>query len=108
MECSASAGVRLGAVVRLLAASVDLALLRLLRHKAGNVSEFGKDTTITSARTRPLEEAIGAPCVDDGVDLDVVASGLVAAVALPIELAGGVRIGVDGDLATPFESHLQQ
>ena len=38
-------------------------------------------------RRRPLDEVVGRPGVDDAVELDLVAGGLVAAEALPLELA---------------------
>ena len=56
----------------------------------------------------PGDEVVGGHRVDDALGLDAHPGGLVAAVGLPLELAGRVGVGVDRDLAVPVEGQSEQ
>src|SRR5690606_17821883 len=56
----------------------------------------------------PVDEVVGAHGVDDAAGLDVVAGRLVAAVDLPLHLAGRVGVGVDGEAQIPLQRQLHQ
>src|SRR4051794_34298350 len=51
------------------------------------------------SRARPDEELLSRPGVDHPLDRYTALDGPFAAVALPVQLTGGVGIGVDGELA---------
>ena len=55
----------------------------------------------------PGDQVVGGHRVDDALGLDAHPGGLVAAVGLPLELAGRVGVGVDGDAAVPVEGELR-
>src|SRR5690349_16509979 len=81
-------GVRLAAVVRLLAACLRAALRGLLRHKAADPTGSGR------VGRRPGEQVVGRPGVHDVVGVDREAGCLVAPVRLPLELTWRMRVGV--------------
>src|SRR5687768_9967043 len=47
----------------------------------------------------PGQESVRRPGVDDSLDRHATLDRPFAAVALPVQLAGGVRVGIDGELA---------
>ena len=74
----------------------------------------GATVRVPAARPQAACEAAQATRSSAGqvlttsVGLDAVAGGLVAAVGLPLELAGRVGVGVDADLAAPLEGEVEQ
>src|SRR4051812_18422469 len=56
----------------------------------------------------PLQQAVGVPRVHDAVEGDFALGGALAAVGLPLELAGSVGIRVDRELATRVDRGAQQ
>lgn len=56
-------------------------------------------------RRRPRQEVVGGHRVDDAVGRDAAGDGAGAAVGQPVELAGGVGVGVDGEAAAGLQRH---
>ena len=66
------------------------------------------DEAIRQALAGPLEQLVGGPRVDDPVERHGALGGPVAAVRLPLQLAGGVGIGVDREAAAVVDGQLEQ
>ena len=86
------------AVVGLRAAHLRLLLLGLLRHGRPGYPSGGAG---------PLEQVVGRPGVDHPVERHVALGGPVAAVRLPLQLAGGVGVGVDREVAAVVDGQLR-
>jgi hypothetical protein len=56
----------------------------------------------------PLQEPVRGPAVDHPLGRDPALDRPLATVALPVELAGGVRVGVDGELAAQVDGEGEQ
>jgi drug/metabolite transporter (DMT)-like permease len=56
-------------------------------------------------RRRPRQKVLGGPGVDDPLGRDPARDGALAAVGEPVELAGRVSVGVDGEAATGLQRH---
>ena len=54
------------------------------------------------------KQVVGAPGVDHPVDRHLAFGSPVAAVGLPLELAGGMRIGVDREVAAVVDGQVEQ
>ena len=88
------AGVGLGAVVGLRRAGLHLLLGGLLRHRADEATRSACAAAQASRSSAVIVLTISSA-------LDAVGDRLVAAERLPLELAGGVGVGVDGDACSP-------
>jgi hypothetical protein len=63
---------------------------------------------LPAAGPRPGQQLLGRPGVDHLLQRNTALEGPLAAVALPIELPGGVRVGVDGELAAELHRETEQ
>lgn len=59
--------------------------------------------SVGAVRACPAEELVSGPGVDHPVRRDTAQRGPLAAEPLPVELAGGVRVGVDGEQAARLQ-----
>src|SRR5688500_10684804 len=68
----------------------------------------GRAVARTAASGGPVEQLGGGPSVDHALDRHAALDRPLAAVALPVELPRGVRIGVDGEVAADLDGQAQQ
>ena len=61
-----------------------------------------------SGRLHPAQQVVNRPRVDHPLERHLALGGPVAAVRLPLELAGGVGVGVDRELAAVVDRQLEQ
>ena len=68
----------------------------------------GQARSTSGSAGGPGEEVVGGHRVDDPLDRHPAFGGAIAAVRLPLELAGGVRVGVDREPAAVLDRHVEQ
>src|SRR5690349_2870574 len=64
--------------------------------------------TVALLARRPRQQLVGAPRVDDPLERHAGLGGPVAAVGLPLQLAGGVGVGVDGEQAAVGQGGVEE
>src|SRR5216683_3548940 len=86
--------------------AIPIPLTRILRYIDGRAaSNAGTGSALGPG---PGDQFVGTQGVDDLAGVDIAAGDPFAAVGLPVELAGRVGVGIDGETAACFEGEAEQ